>query len=170
GARAAGQAPARPVQQPLAVGSGGAVASMDVGASQAGIDVLKHGGNAVDAAVATASAVLTPGQSVVQLPGIMTTSDLHAYQAQVRAPTRVRYRGLDIYSMAPPSSSGSTVGEALNILSGYDLSAEPRVTALFHYLEASRLAYADRNAYVGDPRYVSVPLSGLLDPAFAATR
>src|SRR4029079_4051843 len=56
------------------------------------------------------------------------------------------------------------------ILSGYDLSGEPRVTALFHYLEASRLAYADRNAYVGDPRYVSVPLSGLLDPAFAATR
>jgi gamma-glutamyltranspeptidase/glutathione hydrolase len=93
-----------------------------------------------------------------------------AAKAQVRAPTRVRYRGLDIYSMAPPSSSGSTVGEALNILSGYNLAAEPRVTALFHYLEASRLAYADRNAYVGDPRYVSVPLSGLLDPAFAATR
>ena len=114
--------------------------------------------------------VLTPGQTVVQLPGILTTSDLRAYQARVLAPTRVRYRGLDIYSMAPPSSSGSTVGEALNILSGYNLSAEPRVTALFHYLEASRLAYADRNAYVGDPRYVSVPLSGLLDPAFAATR
>jgi gamma-glutamyltranspeptidase/glutathione hydrolase len=72
--------------------------------------------------------VLTPGQTVVQLPGIMTTADLRAYQARVLAPTRVRYRGLDIYSMAPPSSSGSTVGEALNILSGYNLSAEPRVT------------------------------------------
>ena len=114
--------------------------------------------------------VLAPGQTVVQLPGILTASDLRAYQARVLAPTRVRYRSLDIYRMAPPSSSGSTVGEALNILSGYNLSAEPRVTALFHYLEASRLAYADRNAYVGDPRYVSVPLSGLLDPAFAATR
>ena len=114
--------------------------------------------------------VLTPGQTVVRLPGIMTTNDLRAYQARVQAPTRVRYRGLDIYSMAPPSSSGTTVGEALNILSGYNLSAEPRATALFHYLEASRLSYADRNAYVGDPRYVSVPVSGLLSPAFAATR
>ena len=114
--------------------------------------------------------VLTPGQTVVALPGIMTTNDLRAYQARVQAPTHVSYRGLDVYSMAPPSSSGSTVGEALNILSGYHLSAEPRATALFHYLEASRLAYADRNAYVGDPRYVSVPLNGLLSPAFAATR
>src|SRR5580698_4434677 len=114
--------------------------------------------------------VLTPGSNVVTLPGIMTTSDLRAYRARVQAPTHVRYRGLDIYSMAPPSSSGSTVGEALNILSGYNLSAEPRATALFHYLEASRLAYADRNAYVGDPRFVSVPTQQLLSPAFAATR
>ncbi|HEY0719328.1 MAG TPA: gamma-glutamyltransferase family protein [Streptosporangiaceae bacterium] len=114
--------------------------------------------------------VTTPGQSVVQLPGIMTTNDLRSYQALVRAPTHVNYRGLDIYSMAPPSSSGTTVGEALNILSHYNLSAEPRATALFHYLEASRLSYADRNAYVGDPRYVSVPTRGLLSPAFAATR
>jgi gamma-glutamyltranspeptidase / glutathione hydrolase len=114
--------------------------------------------------------VLTPGNKVVALPGIMTTSDLRAYRARVQPPTHVRYRGLDIYSMAPPSSSGSTVGEALNILSGYNLSAEPRATALFHYLEASRLAYADRDAYVGDPRYVSVPLPELLSPAFAATR
>jgi gamma-glutamyltranspeptidase / glutathione hydrolase len=75
-----------------------------------------------------------------------------------------------VYGMAPPSSGGSTEGEILNILNGYKLSKEPRVTALFHYLEASRLAYADRNAYVGDPKFVSVPLSGLLNPAFAATR
>jgi gamma-glutamyltranspeptidase/glutathione hydrolase len=114
--------------------------------------------------------VLTPGQTAVTLPGIMTMGDVRAYRATVLPPTHVRYRGLDIYSMAPPSSSGSTVGEALNILSGYTLSAEPRAEALFQYLEASRLSYADRNAYVGDPRYVSVPLSGLLSPAFAATR
>ncbi len=114
--------------------------------------------------------VTTPGQTVVQLPGIMTASDLRNYRARVQAPTHVNYRGLDIYSMAPPSSSGTTVGEALNILSHYNLSSESRATALFHYLEASRLSYADRNAYVGDPRYVSVPTQQLLSPAFAATR
>jgi gamma-glutamyltranspeptidase len=110
--------------------------------------------------------VVTPGNTTVVLPGIMTMNDLRAYTARVQAPTHVRYRGLDIYSMAPPSSGGSTVGEALNILSGYDLSAEPRATALFHYLEASRPSYADRNAYVGDPRYVSVPLSSQLGEQF----
>jgi gamma-glutamyltranspeptidase/glutathione hydrolase len=114
--------------------------------------------------------VVTPGSDVVQLPGIMKMSDLRSYAARTQPPTHVYYRGLDVYSMGPPSSSGSTVGEALNILSGYNLSAEPRATALFHYLEASRLSYADRNAYVGDSRYVKVPLDGLLSPQFAATR
>ena len=112
--------------------------------------------------------VTTPGSSVI--PGIMTMNDLRSYQTYVRPPTHVSYRGLDMYSMAPPSSSGTTVGEALNILSGYNLSSEPRAEALFHYLEASRLSYADRNAYVGDPRYESVPVAGLLSPQFAATR
>ncbi|HEX4061312.1 MAG TPA: gamma-glutamyltransferase [Streptosporangiaceae bacterium] len=111
-----------------------------------------------------------PGQKVVHLDGIMKMSDLRHYQAYVRAPTHVKYQGLDVYSMAPPSSSGTTVGEALNILNGYDLKAEPRAEALFHYLEASRLSYADRDAYVGDPRYVGVPVKSLLDPKFAATR
>jgi gamma-glutamyltranspeptidase/glutathione hydrolase len=113
---------------------------------------------------------LHSGQHVVHLDGVMTMNDLKAYRARVQAPTHVTYRGLNVYSMAPPSSSGTTVGEALNILNGYNLAGEPRATALFHYLEASRLSYADRNAYVGDPRYVGVPVSALLNPKFAATR
>ena len=114
--------------------------------------------------------VLTPGQTVVTQPGIMTTGDLSSYRTRILAPTKVNYRGLDVYGMAPPSSGGSTEGEILNILNGFPLSSEPRVKALFQYIEASRLAYADRNAYVGDPNFVNVPLSGLLDPAFAAER
>ena len=114
--------------------------------------------------------VLTPGQTIVTNPGIMTMKDLQSYRTRILAPTRVNYRGLSVYGMAPPSSGGSTEGEILNILNGYPLGSESRVEALFHYLEASRLAYADRNAYVGDPDYVHVPLAGLLDPAFAATR
>ena len=72
--------------------------------------------------------------------------------------------------MAPPSSGGSTVGEALNILEQFDLAGLDRTQALHHYLEASALAYADRNAYVGDPDYVDVPLEELLSDGFAAER
>jgi len=114
--------------------------------------------------------VLTPGQTVVTQPGIMSMQDLQSYRTRILAPTHVNYRGLDVYGMAPPSSGGSTEGEILNILNGFPLSTQSRVQALFEFIEASRLAYADRNAYVGDPAFVNVPLSGLLDPAFAATR
>ena len=89
--------------------------------------------------------MLTPGQTIVTQPGIMTMTDLRTYRTRIQPPTHVNYRGLDVYGMAPPSSGGSTEGEILNILNGYKLRSEPRVTALFHYLEASRLAYADRN-------------------------
>ena len=103
-------------------------------------------------------------------PGDMTTQDLAAYTAPEREPTHVTYRGLDVYGMPPSSSGGITIGEALNILSRFPLSKESRARALFHYLEASRLAFADRNAYIGDSDYVPVPQQALLDPAYAATR
>jgi gamma-glutamyltranspeptidase / glutathione hydrolase len=102
--------------------------------------------------------------------GSMTRDDLTVYRAITRDPTHVNYRGLDVYGMAPSSSGGLTVGEALNILSRFPLGSEDRAKALFQYLEASRLAFADRNAYIGDPGYVDVPQHGLLDPAYAATR
>ncbi len=72
--------------------------------------------------------------------------------------------------MAPPSSGGSTVGEALNILSGYDLAHESRVLALHQYIESLRYSFADRNRYVGDPDHVDVPLHALLSKSYAATR
>jgi gamma-glutamyltranspeptidase / glutathione hydrolase len=93
-----------------------------------------------------------------------------AYVAPERPPTRVGYRGLDVYGMGPPSSGGSTVGEALNILEGFDLGGTTLERALHLYLEASRLSFADRNAWVGDPGFFPVPLRGLLSDGFAAER
>jgi gamma-glutamyltranspeptidase / glutathione hydrolase len=111
-----------------------------------------------------------PASTLNVRPGLMTEADLAAYRALDRPPTRVRYRGHQVYGMGPPSSGGSTVGEALNILEGYDLGAESYTQALFHYLEATRLAFADRNRWVGDPDFVDVPLRGLLSQGFADER
>ena len=82
----------------------------------------------------------------------------------------MRYRGYDVYSIAPSSSGGSTVGEALNILRTKKLSRLPETEALHDYLDASSLAFADRNAYVGDPAFVDVPLKTLLSRPFARSR
>ena len=103
-------------------------------------------------------------------PGVMTTADLRAYVAPQRAPTRVRYRGLDVFGMGPPSSGGSTVGEALNILESYQLAGMPRERALHYFLEASRFAFADRGAYLADPDFFTVPLRGLMSKQFANVR
>jgi gamma-glutamyltranspeptidase/glutathione hydrolase len=113
---------------------------------------------------------VAPEATIPVRPGLMTRADLAGYRTVDRAPTRVGYRGRRVLGMGPPSSGGSTVGEALNILEGFDLAAEPRARALFHYLEASRLAFADRNRWVGDPAYVAVPLQGLLSQGFADER
>jgi gamma-glutamyltranspeptidase / glutathione hydrolase len=113
---------------------------------------------------------VTPTANHVWRPGVIKMRDLHTYSAPQRAPTHVNYRGLDVYSMGPPSSGGSTVGEALNILEGYDLASMTRERALHYYLEASRYSFADRNAYLADPAYFDVPLSGLLSKSYAATR
>jgi gamma-glutamyltranspeptidase/glutathione hydrolase len=102
--------------------------------------------------------------------GSMGIKDLRRYRAIRRKPTRVSYRGLDVYGMGPPSSGGSTVGEALNILERFNPLGATRDQMLHRYLEASKLAFADRNAYLGDPKFVDVPLRGLLSDAFAATR
>jgi gamma-glutamyltranspeptidase / glutathione hydrolase len=103
-------------------------------------------------------------------PGLMTERDLRDYAAPSREPTQMSYRGLDIWGMGPPSSGGSTVGETLNILEGYPDLATDRTRALHLFLEASRFAFADRNAYVADPDFFEVPLAGLLSDGFAGER
>ena len=72
--------------------------------------------------------------------------------------------------MGPPSSGGSTVGEALNILEGYPDLAADRTRALHLFLEASRFSFADRNAYLADPSFFDVPLATLLSDEYAAER
>jgi gamma-glutamyltranspeptidase/glutathione hydrolase len=113
---------------------------------------------------------VSPAANHVWRRGVMTMRDLNGYVAPERAPTHVKYRGVDVYSMGPPSSGGSTVGEALNILQGYDLSSLTRADALHYYLEASRYSFADRNAFLADPAYFDVPLAGLLSKDYAETR
>ncbi len=113
---------------------------------------------------------LAPGATLVPRPGAMTLADLSRYRAPFVAPTHVSYRGYDVYSMAPSSSGGTTVGESLNILSNFNLGAESPVEVLHHYFEATRLAYADRNRYIGDPRFGQVPDAQLLSPAFGRQR
>ena len=102
--------------------------------------------------------------------GNMTLADLANYEARLRQPVHSTYRGYDIYGMPLPGSGGIAIAEALNILEGYDLKAMPRAQAEHLYLEASRLAFADRNAYLADPEYVDAPVAGLLSKDYAALR
>ncbi len=129
-----------------------------------------HGGIARDIVKTVQAPPVDPASTRNVRPGLMTKKDLAHYTAPLREPTHVGYRGLDVYGMAPPSSGGSTVGEALNILERFPLSTVGTTQALHHYLEASGLAFADRNRYVGDPGYVDVPLAELLSDRFAKER
>ncbi|MCD0481425.1 gamma-glutamyltransferase [Streptacidiphilus sp. ASG 303] len=103
-------------------------------------------------------------------PGRMTADDLRAYGVRRQRPTHVEYRGLDVYGIAPSSSGGTTVGEALNILERSDLRRLDAVQYDHRFLEASRIAFADRNRWVGDPRFSDVPTRELLSQRYADSR
>jgi gamma-glutamyltranspeptidase/glutathione hydrolase len=105
-------------------------------------------------------------------PSRMTTGDLASYDAKPRPPVCVRYRSYRICGMGPPSSGGITVLMILKQLERFDMAKLGKDSAVAWHLfaESSRLAYADRNLYVGDPDYVRVPVTGLLDPAYLASR
>ena len=101
----------------------------------------------------------------------MTLRDLCEYTAPEREPTHVDYRGLDVYGMGPPSSGGSTVGEALNILEEAPNWDALTTTQKYHwFLEASRFAFADRGAFLGDPAFSDIPLEELLSQDYAKER
>ncbi len=101
--------------------------------------------------------------------GVITTDDLKTYRAAIRQPVRGSYRGYDIISMPLPSSGGTVLIEALNILEGYDVGAMGAGSAdTLHLLtEALKRGYADRARYLGDPAFVNAPLTRLLDKDYA---
>jgi gamma-glutamyltranspeptidase/glutathione hydrolase len=113
---------------------------------------------------------LAPGASRTVRPGVMQPSDLARYEAVVRPPVTSTYRGYTLHGMGPPGSGALTVALTLHLLEAHDPASLPRADFLHRYLEASRLAFADRNAFIGDPAFASVPVSGLLSRDYAAQR
>jgi gamma-glutamyltranspeptidase/glutathione hydrolase len=100
--------------------------------------------------------------------GLMTADDLKHYQPVERAPVRGSYRGYDIVSMPPSSSGGVILIEILNILEGYPDLGSDEARRLHLTIEAMKLAYADRAAFLGDPASVEAPLKRLLSKSYAA--
>jgi gamma-glutamyltranspeptidase/glutathione hydrolase len=105
-------------------------------------------------------------------PGKLTLEDLASYQPLVREPVCGEYRVYRICASGPPSSGGTTVLAILGMLQTFEPAAlEPGTASFFHrFAEASRLAFADRDAYVGDPAFVDVPVEGLIDPDYLRER
>ncbi|OEV04259.1 gamma-glutamyltransferase [Streptomyces oceani] len=135
-----------------------------------GTEALYEGDLARDIVSTVRKPPVAPDSERRVRPGDMTTEDLSAYDVKAQQPTRSEYRGLDVYGMAPSSSGGTTVGEALNILESFDLDKLDERDYLHRYIEASRIAYADRGRWVGDPAHEDVPTKGLLSQDFADSR
>jgi gamma-glutamyltranspeptidase/glutathione hydrolase len=105
--------------------------------------------------------------------GDITLADLAAYRAKERDPICFVYRRNRVCSMGPPSSGGLAVGQVLKLVEGFELGQGPADAlndrALHLIAEAQRLAFADRDRYVGDPDFIPVP-SSLLDSAYLGVR
>jgi gamma-glutamyltranspeptidase/glutathione hydrolase len=127
-----------------------------------GPDALYKGSTAAKIIARTHSAPLS---------GSMTLADLAAYQPVKRQPVCGPFR-IYVLCAPPPPSSGVGLIELMMILDRTDIARrgpnDPQ--AWFLFAEASRLMYADRDKYVGDPAFVRVPVAGLIDPAYVATR
>ncbi|MEU1312490.1 gamma-glutamyltransferase [Streptomyces cinnamoneus] len=138
--------------------------------AQQGTDVFYRGAVGRDIVRTVRKPPVDPASHRVARPGDLTAKDLRAYGVRKQAPTRTAYRGLDVYGMAPSSSGGTTVAEALNILENGDLRKLDPATYLHRYVEASRIAFADRNRWVGDPAFENVPVAGLTSQRYADSR
>lgn len=104
--------------------------------------------------------------------GRMTTYDVNSYEAKSRDPVCTQYRSFKVCGMGPPTSGGVAVAQMLGQLERFDLAAlGPDNPEFWHlFLESQRVAYADRALYLADSDFVSVPVAGLTDPAYIASR
>ncbi|WP_225205189.1 gamma-glutamyltransferase family protein [Novosphingobium huizhouense] len=129
-----------------------------------GADAFYSGDNAATLAAKVGTAPRNPAP--------MTTADIAAYRAVPRDPVCAPYRTWRICGMGPPSSGATTVYAVLKQLERFDLKAlGPDNPVFWHLLaESERLAYADRDRYLADPAFVSVPVRGLTDPGYLAER
>ena len=102
---------------------------------------------------------------------LLTAEDLAAFRPETQAPIALDYRGFTVRE-APPNSMGWVLLQELGIVEHFDLSAMGSLSAdLVHTLvEAKKLAFADRDRWSGDPRFVEAPLAELLSPGYLARR
>lgn len=105
-------------------------------------------------------------------PGLLSIDDLQRYRVSWRRPVTGSYRGREIVTMGPPTSGGVAIVEMLNLLERFDLRAKGMSSAETIHLvaEAQRVAWADRNAYLADPGFVSQPTEFLTSRAYADAR
>ena len=136
------------------------------------LDAIASGGPQAFYGGAVAGAIVSKVASAMPKPGAMTESDLAAYQAKMRDAVCGSYRGYRLCGMGPPTSGGVAVLQILGMLERFDLKRmgidNPETWHLF--LEAQRLAYADRELYLADTDFVQVPVSGLIDANYLAKR
>ncbi|MDR7419255.1 MAG: gamma-glutamyltransferase family protein [Armatimonadota bacterium] len=103
--------------------------------------------------------------------GLLTADDFATFETRIEEAVRLTYRGVEVFKCGP-WSQGPVFLQQLALLEGFDLRGMGHNSAdyLHTVLEAGKLAFADREQYYGDPRFVHVPLRGLLSPAYAAAR
>lgn len=103
-------------------------------------------------------------------PGKLSLSDLKQYSAKQREPVCGAFRQYRICGMGPPSSGGTTVAAVLGTLQHLANAETPAADQAHFFAEASRLAFADRNRYIGDPDFVKVPSAGLVNADYLRER
>ena len=103
--------------------------------------------------------------------GFFDLEDFNSHATEWVKPIGTDYRGHTVLEL-PPNGQGITALMALNVLEGFDLAAHDYGSAPYYHLliEATKQAFADRNRYVADPAFVSVPVAGLLSKDYAAAR